>query len=141
MRAPHLWRVSVLGQNVTVDITYGTSSAIVMRGLSVPVRVTLPGSCEVYATPIAHDAPQASHVEVTCTPATSGCCDSICHSFIVGAQALDALAVRFVALEASVVRVGPTDNHIDVTLAALQAVSLVPGSALTSGGGFLEFEP
>ena len=141
MRAPHLWRVTVLGQNVTVDITYGTSSAIVMRGLQVPVRITVPGSCDVYALPIPHDAPQTADVEVTCTPVTSGCCDSVCHTFITGAQNLDPLAVRFVALEASVVRVGPGDNHINVTLAALQEVSLVPGSALTSGGGFLEFEP
>ncbi len=145
MRAPHLWRVSVVGQNVTVQITYGTSSAIVLRNLSLPIRVTLPGSCEVSATPIPHDAAQPADVEVTCTPATSGCCDSICRSFIntaiTGAQNADPLAVRFVALEASTLRVGPGDNHINVTLAALQAVDLVPGSAILTGGGFLEFEP
>lgn len=142
MRAPHLWRVSVLGANCTVDITYGTSSAIVMRRLQLPVRVTLPGSCEVYATPIQHTDAQAAHAEVTCTPVTSGCCDSICRSLVTGTLNLDPLAVRFVALEASVVRVGPSDlTPISVTLAALQEVDLVPGSALTSGGGFLEFEP
>lgn len=142
MRAPHLWRVSVLGVNVTVDITYGTSSAIVMKRLQVPVRVTLPGSCEVYATPIQHDEAEAAHAEVTCTPATSGCCDSVCRSLVTAPLALDPLGVRFVALEASTVRVGPADlAPIIVTLAALQEVDLVPGSALTAGGGFLEFEP
>lgn len=141
MRAPHLWRVTVLGQNVTVDISYGTSSNLLMAGLSVPIRVTLPGSCDVYAKPIPHDAQQIADVEVTCTPVTSGCCDSICRSFVKAPLGLDPLAARFVALEASIVQVGYGDNHITVTLAALQAVPLTPASTLLTGGGFLEFEP
>ncbi len=145
MRAPHLWRVSVVGQNVTVQITYGTSSAIVLRNLSLPIRITVPGSCEVSVTPIQHDVAQAADAEVTCTPATSGCCDSICRSFIniplSGVVQADPLAVRFVALTASTLRVGPGDNHFNVTLAALESVDLVPGSAILTGGGFLEFEP
>ena len=135
------WRVTVLGSNVSVDISYGTSSNVILRGLRTPIRVTLPGSCDVYAQPIVHDAPAAADALVTCIPVTSGCCDSECRKVITGAQAIDPYAVRFVALEASIVRVGPADDFISVTLAALQEVSLIAGSALTSGGGFLEYEP
>jgi hypothetical protein len=136
------WRVTVLGENVTVDISYGTSSNIIMRGLLTPIRVTLPGSVDVYARPRTHEISLPAHVEVTCIPVTSGCCDSECRKVVSGnAVNLDPLAVRFVALEASVVRVGPADTAISVTLATLQEVSLVAGSALTSGGGFLEYEP
>ncbi len=136
------WRVTVLGTNVSIDISYGTSSNLRIVGLRPPIRVTLPGSCDVYAQPIPQDAPTAADCEVTCIPVTSGCCDSECRKIVTGGiDPLDPLGCRFVALENSSVRVGPVGASIVVALTALQEVSLIAGSALVSGGGFLEYEP
>jgi len=135
------WRVTVLGQNVSVDISYGTSSNLRLVDLRPPIRVTLPGSCDVYARALPNDVPTAANCEVTCIPVTSGCCESECRKLIFGAQALDPLACRFVALDAASVRVGPVGASVTVALVALQAVSLIAGSALVSGDGFLEYEP
>ncbi len=135
------WRVTVLGENVSIDISYGTSGNLRLVGLRPPIRVTLPGSCDVYAQPIPQDAPTAAFCKVTCIPVTSGCCESECRKLVTAAAALDVLACRFVALEASSVRVGPVGASILVALNTLDKVSLIAGSALVSGGGFLEYEP
>lgn len=142
MRAPHLWRVCIYGENVSVDISYGTAGGNkFIRNLRTPIRVTLPGSCDVYARPIPQEIPKPAHAEVTCTPVTSGCCDSECRKIVSGNVNLDADAVRFVALENSSVQLGQTFESITVALTALQEVPLIAGSVLVSGGGFLEFEP
>lgn len=135
------WRVTVLGKNIEIRISYGTSSNFTISGLRPPVRVTLPGSCDVYAKPLVHEGVLAAEAGVSAIQVTSGCCDSECRKKISGAQVIEDQAVRFVALEDSVVRVGPFDDFISVSLTTLQEVSLIAGSALTSGGGFLEFEP
>ncbi len=135
------WRVTVLGENVAIRLSFGTLANVTIKNLRPPIRVTLPGSCDVYAKPLDHEIRLPASAKVTAIQVTSGCCDSECRTLITDAQALDPLAVRFVALAASVVRVGPADDFVSVTLAALQEVSLIAGSALTSGAGFLEFEP
>ncbi len=139
MRAPHLWRLTVYGSNVKVLICYGTSANKRLVDIITPIRVTLPGSVDVYAETIVGELGSGGHAEVTLTPVTSGCCDSECRK-LVQPGVLDDDAARFVALEASVVQVGGVTG-IAVTLAALQEVSLINGSTLTSGAGFLEFEP
>lgn len=141
MRAPHLWRVTVYGSNVKLTICYGTSKNKRLVDILTPCRVVLPGSVDIYAAPIIGDLGSAGSAHVTCTPVTSGSSDSECRKFaVVGAIEDD--AVRFVALEASHVRVGNLNEpNITVAVAALQSVSLVAGSALIDGGGFLEFEP
>jgi hypothetical protein len=146
IKAEHLWRLTVLGENVLVDISYGTLANKRIIGLRTPVRITVPGSLDVYARAVIQNGILVpAHVEVTCTPVTSGGGDAQCRQYVGNIAAttpLDPDACRFVALEASTLRVGPADGtSITVTLAALQAVSLIAGSALLTGGGFVEFEP
>ena len=142
MRAPNMWRVTLHGQNVTFRVSWGTSSNIVVANIRPPARFVVPGSCDVYAKPITTDPLLAAHAEVTLTPATSGG-DAVMRAHVAGnVVALDPNAARFVALVASVVSVGPPDVVIaPVNLTPLQSVLLVAGSTLTSGGGYMEFEP
>jgi hypothetical protein len=139
MRAHSLWRLTVLGTNVRVLISYGTSGNKVLVDLLTPVRVTLPGSVDVYAQPLNFGGEQtAAHVEVTLTPVSSGCCDSQCRKVVAGPNLdLDDDACRYVALSASVVAIELTN----VNVAVLQSISLVAGATLVSGTGYLEFEP
>lgn len=140
MRAPNLWRLCVYGENVLVELSWGTSAQKKLTGLQTPIRITVPGSLDVYAQPVLGQD-EAASCQVSITPVSSGTSDSDCRKLVTDAGSFEVDASRFVALEASVVRVGPLSNSIVVTLAALQSVSLVAGSALTSGGGYLEFEP
>src|ERR1700748_3657521 len=73
MRAPHLWRVTLHGENVLFTVSWGTSAHIVVAHVQAPAPFVVPGSCHVDAAP-AHfsEDPQPAHAEVTCTPATSG---------------------------------------------------------------------
>lgn len=138
MRAPHLWRITAFGTNVKLRISYGTSANKLLVDILTPCRITLPGSVDIYAQPaVIGELGNAADVKVTLTPVTSGCCDSQCRKVVRFGDVLDPDAARFVALENS----GVTINGIAVALTTLQSVSLVAGSVLTSGGGFLEFEP
>ncbi len=138
MRAPHLWRVTALGTNVKLLISYGTSANKRLVDILTPCRITLPGSVDIYAQPaVIGELGNAADVKVTLTPVTSGCCESECRKVVRFGDVLDVDAVRFVALENS----GVTINGIAVALTTLQSVSLIAGSVLTSGAGFLEFEP
>lgn len=140
MRAPHMWRVTLHGENVTFRVSWGTSSNIVVANVLAPARFSVPGSCDVYAKPVGGDPLLPAHAEVTLTPATSSGGDAVLHSHVAGnVVALDPNAARFFALVASVVSVGPAATAVNLN--PLQSVLLAAGSVLTSGGGFLEFEP
>lgn len=140
IRAQNLWRLTVLGNNVLVRISYGTSAAKILQNIRTPIRVTLPGSVDVYAQPLNLGGEQAAaSVQVTLTPVTSGCCESDCRKIITagGGLLLEDDAVRYVALAASVVALDLTNVNVPV----LQSVSLVSGAVLVSGTGYLEFSP
>jgi hypothetical protein len=139
MRAPSLWRLTLHGENVYFRISWGTSANHVIDNVQPPSRFSVPGSCDVYARPI--DSQLPAHAECTLTPATSGSAAELRSRLVGNALPIPAEAVRFVALQASVVRVGPAALSTVVNLIALQSVLLVAGSLLTSGGGFLEYEP
>lgn len=139
LRAPSLWRVTLHGENVYFRVSWATSANHVVEHIQPPSRFVVPGSVDVYAVPIDPSLP--AHAEVTCTPATSGSA-AVLRSRLAGAALpISPEASRFVALQASVVQVGPTGLSTSVNLTALQAVLLVAGSVLTSGGGYLEYEP
>ena len=141
MRAPHLWRVTLHGENILFRVSWGTSSNIVVSGIRSPALFVVPGSCDVYAKPESFfEEPTAAHAEITCTPATAGTKANM-RSLIAFAGAIDLNAARFVALVASVVSVGPGLSAQTVNLNPTESVPLTAGSALVSGAGFLEFEP
>jgi len=131
-RAVFLWRVTVLGENVLVDVEYGTKANKRIVNLATPFQLTVPGQCNVSARPL--DPQAAASVRVTATPATAG--DSSARRIVVGpALALDPDATSFRALTASTV----TIRGIAVAVPVLGVVALVAGSVLTAGSGYLEF--
>ncbi len=140
-RAPHLWRITLHGENVRFRVSWGTSANIVVSDVIPPARFVVPGAVDVYARPLELETPLPAHAEVTLTPATSGT-DAIMRSLMFGNNlALDPNAVRFVALAATVVQVGSGGSAFNVNLNVNESVLLVSGSTLTSGGGYQEFEP
>jgi hypothetical protein len=142
LRAPHLWRVTLHGENVVFRVSFGTSSNIVIAELQAPSRFWVAGSCDVYAQPFAfYEEPQTAHAEVTCTPATSGGSAIMRQRSRIAPFAFDPNAARFVALDASVVSVGPGLQSVNVNLNPTESVPLTAGSSLVSGAGYLEFEP
>lgn len=143
MRAPSLWRVTLHGEAVLFRVSYGTSGNITIKDVMAPARFVVPGSCDVYAYPYRpyEDGAPTSHAEVTATPATSGSAALLrVHRFGLVVP-LDPNAARFVALVNSVVVVGPGLAAQSVNLLPLESVLLTSGSVLTSGDGYLEFEP
>lgn len=141
MRAPHLWRVTLHGENVTFRVSWGTSSNIIVAGVQPPARFTVPGSVDVYAKPNRYGQEKLCHAEVTCTPASSGSSAVMRVGTGIGPVPLDANAVRFTAVVASVVGVGPGLSQQNVPLAINETTMLTAGSILVSGAGYLEFEP
>ena len=145
MRAPHLWRVTLHGENILWRVSWGTSSNLVVINVQAPARFVVPGSCDVYAKPASfYEQPVAAHAEVTCTPTTSGT-EAFMRALVstpIGPPiALDPLAARFVALVASVVAVGPGLTAQNVNLLPNESVPITAGSILVTGIGFQEFEP
>ena len=139
LRAPSLWRITLHGENVYFRVSWATSANHVVEHIQPPSRFVVPGSVDVYAVPI--DSSQPAHAEVTCTPATWGS-NAILRGRLAGVnQPISPEAARFVAMTASVLRVGPTGLSTVVNLNPLEEVLLVAGSLLTSGGGYLEYEP
>lgn len=133
--AQSLWRVSVFGtSNMRLTVQFGTSRAREFSGLLCPLVLCVPGQLRVRAIPANGDG---GSVMCTCTPATSGG-QADARSIASVAGALPDDAARFRALVASVVTL---PGAIACTLAASQWIPLVAGSVLTSGAGFLEFEP
>lgn len=141
MRAPHLWRVTLHGENVTFRVSWGTSGNIVVAGVQAPARFCVPGSVDVYARPNRYGAQLLCHAEITCTPATSGGPAVMRAGTGMGPVPLDPNAARFVAVVASVVAVGPGFSAQSVNLNPNESVMLTAGSLLTSGAGYMEFEP
>lgn len=133
--APNLWRVTVLGTNVLVTLRYGTQKAQFLRNLRTPVRVVVPGFCDVDAVPLADGDAEAS---CTITAVSSGLGEEDARLVISGAQAIPPNAVRYRALTASVVSIG---GVVACNLTATQSIPLIAGSSLTSGDGYLEFDP
>jgi len=133
-RADALWRLSIFGE-LLVQVDYGTTRKRTIQNLRAPVVITVPGQVTVRAKP--YDSAHAAAVDcvVTLTQATAGAL-SQARKAATGPVALDAGAVRFVALDACAL----TISGVAVSLAASQTVPLVAGSTLTSGSGFQEFE-
>lgn len=135
-RADALWRVSAFGP-VSLTLGYGTTKKREIVGLLAPLVITVPGQLELTAKPTDPDHAGVICI-VTLTQATAGAISNA-RKFVDdsgGAVTLDAGAVRFVALEATVLSIG----GVAVNLTASQFVPLVVGSSLTSGSGFQEFE-
>jgi hypothetical protein len=131
-----LWRVTVIGSNVTVSLRYGTKASLVLEGLQPPLRIVVPGLVELYATPVTPDVDAEAHA--TLTPAHSGIGEADARIFITGAQNIPANAVRFRATAASTVSIGGLSACV---LTATQVIPLIEGSSLTAGSGYLEFDP
>jgi hypothetical protein len=134
-RAPMLWRVTAFGQNVTFTVDYGTNATKRITGIRPPLRAVFPGLVQVTAVPLSADF--AAHAECTLTMVSSGLNPADCRR-LAAVGALDPDATRYVALTASVVNVA---GLVACNVAATQSIPLVAGSSLTSGDGFLEFDP
>lgn len=137
--AVHMWRLSVFAsQHVAINIEFGTSRARQFRALRAPLVMYVPGQLTVYAQPMALDDGSfvAGYASCTCTPVNSGQ-QSSARLLRVTAGALPNDAARFVPLAASVL----TIDGNNVTLAVGQTIPLIAGATLTSGIGYLEFDP
>jgi hypothetical protein len=138
MRAPHLWRLNVTGSsNVRVRISFGTSSNQIIFDVIPPIRITVPGSLDVYAAPITEELNKPAHAEVAVTPVTSGCCDSECRKLIAAGAAFDENCASFFALEDS----GVSIQGNMYSVASGTRIPILAGSTCVSGGGYQEFEP
>lgn len=133
--AANLWRLVIVGgEAMRVDITYGTGKTITLRGLSLPLRCSVPGQLSVEAYPFEAQETQQS-VRATLTPATSGGLIEMRRP-IVGAATFADEAFAYLALTASVLNI----RGVVTAMAALQRVPLLAGSLLTSGSGYEEFD-
>ena len=136
-RAVHMWRVSVFGTRVEVDVAFGTSLQRQFRRLRVPLVLYVPGNVTITArpTPTGTGTYIGSQVQCTCT-AVSSAKQSDARLVFAGGPIPDD-AARFVAFTPSVITI---DGTFTVALLPTQSVALVSGAALTSGTGYLEFE-
>jgi hypothetical protein len=132
-RADLLWRISCFGP-VVFTLAYGTTKKREIADLQSPLIITVPGQLSLTATPLAHPDSDVSCI-VTLTEASAGALSNA-RKYTDTVGALDAGAVRFVALEATSLNVA---GQV-VVLATSQFVPLVAGSVLVSGSGFQEFE-
>jgi len=139
LRARKLWKVSVFGNEVQIDLAFGPNGKRTLRGLDVPLVVYVAGQVTVEAYPGTQltGAPR----EAVCMIAevdAAGC--STCRRF-VGPSAVVPLsldAAWFFALEPASLFIGGFGPY---TVAAGERVPLRSGGTfLTSGSGFEEYE-
>ena len=139
--AKNLWRVSVIGSEfIRLNVVYGTSRAVELKNIQTPFAFFAPGQLAIYAFPV-RDADVGfvgGFAYCTCTPVSSAGLSNA--RTTVGAGAVfPPNAARFVALDASTVQLG--GGGLSIVLALGQSLALVPGSSLTAGDGYLEFDP
>lgn len=137
--AAHMWRLSVFAaQHIVVNVEFGTSRARQFKALRGPLVMYVPGQLAVYAqpTPLDDGTFPPGYAMCTCTPVNSGQ-QSSARVLRTAFGALPDDAARFVPLAASVL----TIDGNNVTLAVGQTIPLIAGATLTSGIGYLEFDP
>lgn len=135
-QAESLWRFSITGGDLLVDVTFGTLATRSIRNLRAPVVMTVPGKLTVEVR--SNDTNAAQPYKATLTAATAGASQARRPVDAGGGPAvpLDVDAARFTALAACTLTVG----GLAVTLAASEVVPLIAPSVLLTGRGFEEFE-
>lgn len=139
IRAPALWRISVFGGDVLIDVHYGTQANRHLMDLRAPLVMTVPGQLSVEVRP--RNTPEEGETvscTATLTQATAGERAIARRLHVAGgvANPFEDDAVSYFALSNSNVTVG----GVLVAVPALSSVPLVAGSSLVLGDGFQEFE-
>jgi len=134
MRAAKLWKVSVFGRHVLVDLAWGPNAKRTLRAIDPPLVVYVPGQVTVEAYPSGEEA-----AEVVCMIAPADAAGvATCRRFVAGPADLSVDAACFVALTASTLLVGGFGPY---AVAAGERIPLRSGSLLQAGGaGFEEYE-
>jgi hypothetical protein len=134
-RAEQLWKVTVFGTQVWVDIAWGPNGKRTLRKLDPPLVVYVPGQVTVEAYPSGIDG--ASEAVCMIAP-VDGPGVTTARRFVAGnSVALSNDAAWFVALQASSLMIG---GFGPFAVAAGERVPLRSASTLVSGSGFEEFE-
>lgn len=136
VRAESLWLVVVTGP-VLIDLNWGTKATRTLRGIRAPARFTIPGQFNLQVRPLVLPVPAGGVEAIASLTPVYGCCRADMRIFIDTAGPLPDDAAEFVALAPSVVTIGA----LPVAVPTLGRVALIAGSVLTSGAGYLEFQP
>lgn len=137
-RANSMWRVTVRGHQIKMNLVYGTSANRNLMGLLAPLILYIPGAFDLYAQP---EGVQGKTAEAIVTVTQVSNAGVACARRIVSGGpglVLHEDAIRYVALADSVVSIH--GGTVVVPVPALSSVALVAGSTLTSGTGYEEFE-
>lgn len=142
-RAVSLWRVSAVGLQPTqrwrLRLIYGTASSIMLTDLEAPLVAYVPGSCQLYAFPLAQTA--KADLQVSLKPVAGYNLQHVRsisdNTAGVAPLSLPSSGVRFTALIASTVTVAGAA----VALAANATLFLTGPATLAVGGlGIVEHE-
>jgi len=96
MAAEYLWRVSVAGENLLLDLTYGTGATTRLTDLRLPFVAFVPGACNLVARKINPEA--SAFARPTLTAASGGL--GVVRQFVAAAGVLDARTRRLTAIGA-----------------------------------------
>lgn len=134
MRKAGLYRLTLIGVNVSCGIRYGTNATLYLAAMRPPIVLTLPGQVSVSARPLsdAGASISATLVRVTASSAQLG------RRFRNVAGVFDPEVVSFYTLEACSMTI---DGHAYAAVPAFTRVPLIQPSALVSGSGLEEIDP
>jgi hypothetical protein len=132
-RADSLWKVTVYGTNVYVDLAWGPNGKRTLRFLDPPLVAYVPGQVTVEAYPSGSEGAEA----VCMITPVDGPGVTICRRFVGGVVNFSNDAAWYVALAASTVLVGGFGPY---AVAAGERIPLRSGSSMSAGAGFEEYE-
>jgi hypothetical protein len=130
MRSEFLWRVSVQGENLVLQLVYGTQATIRLDALRLPFVGFVPGQAQLLASKL--DPAQPANARVTLTAATGGLSTV---RAVAGVGALPTNAASYTALTASTLTVA---GFAGIAVAVGATLPLVAPSIVTVGDGILE---
>lgn len=132
-RKAGLYRLTLLGRNVSVSLRYGTEATINLTGLRLPIVLTVPGNVGVSAVPLDGAGAEISATLVRVTaPGTQHA-----RRLVKVAATLHPAAVSFFTMAACSITIDGTNYP---AVPAFTRIPLLQPAALVTGSGFEEFD-
>lgn len=132
-RKAGLYRLTLVGRNVSCNIRYGTNATLDLVGMRTPLVLTLPGQVGVSAKPLSDAGAAVSATLVRVTAASSQ--QALRYRNTAGA--FDPAVAAFFTLEACSVTI---DGHAYAAVPAFTRIPLIQPATFVSGSGFEEFD-
>lgn len=132
-RKAGLYRLTLVGVNVSCSIRYGTNATLELTGMRTPLVLTLPGNVGVSAKPLSDAGAELSATLVRVTASST----QQARRYRNTAGLFDPGVTSFFTLEACSMTI---DGHAYAAVPAFTRIPLIQPATLVAGSGLEEFD-